>query len=147
MNKNETLEAVMAAKKSHLDRMDKVKARINGNIDEELVLISTKECGFGQWFYGDSRLKSVLGTQFYETLENLHSKWHIEFQKIYEICQASKSKKGLLSKIVGKKGASQMDLDKVKLYYSDLELTTKELIKAIDASYRRLNALNESYFT
>lgn len=147
MDKNVTLQGILEAKKSHLDRMNKVKARINCTSDDELLLISRTECGFGIWFYGDKRLKSMLGTQFYENLEQLHSKWHLEYQKIYEIFDESKSKKGLISKLVGKQKISQMDLDKAKLYYSDLEITTSELVKAIDASYRRLNALNESYFT
>lgn len=146
MDKNATLNAILKAKKSHIDRMNKVDARLNGLSDEALVLISKKECGFGTWFYGDKKLKAKLGTQFYENLENLHSKWHIEYQKLYELCYESRNKKGILSKIVGKQTISQMDLDKAKLYYSDLEITTSELVKAIDASYRRLSALSESYF-
>jgi len=147
MDKNQTLKAILSAKKSHLDRMDKVGGRINGSHEEELLLISRRECGFGTWFYGDKRLKNILGAQFYENLEILHSKWHMEYQKIYEIFYENSNKKGFLSKLVGKKKISQMDLDKAKLYYTELEVTTTELIKAIDASYRRLNALNESYFT
>ncbi|WP_373073471.1 CZB domain-containing protein [Sulfurimonas sp.] len=147
MNKNETLEAILVAKKSHLDRMDKVNRRINGNFEDALLLISRTECGFGTWFYGDKRLKSMLGTQFFENLENLHSKWHLEYHKIYEIFYEHENKKGLLSKLVGNKKISQMELDKAKLYFSELQTTTNELIKVIDASHRRLNALNESYFT
>ncbi len=146
MNKNETLKAILSAKKAHLDRMNRVNARLNSESDEELTIVSKKECGFGTWFYSDHKLKSMLGTQFYDNLENLHSKWHIEYQKLYELCYKSRNKKGFVSKIVRRKTVSQMALDKARLYYSDLEITTSELVRAIDASYRRLNALNESYF-
>ena len=146
MNKSETLKSMLAAKKAHLDRMERVKERLNGETEEELTIVSKKECGFGSWFYYDRRLKSLLGTQFYDNLEQLHSKWHVEYQKLYELCYESRNKKGLVSKIVRKKTVSQMALDKAKLYYSELEITTDDFVRAIDASYRRLNALNESYF-
>jgi hypothetical protein len=147
MDKNETLKSILAAKKAHIDRMNKVKSRLDGVSEDELVLVSKQECGFGIWFYSDERLKRMLGTQFYENLETLHTKWHIEYQKLYELCYENRNKKGLFSKLVGNNKVSKMVIDKAKLYYSDLEITTGELIKAIDSSYRRLNALNESYFS
>lgn len=147
MKKNETLKAILSAKRAHLDRMNRIKTRLKGESEEELTMISKKECGFGAWFYSDDRLKSMLGTQFYGNLESIHLKWHLEYRKLYELFYENTNKKGLFSKLMGKQKVSQMVLDKANLYYSDLEMTTNELVKAIDASYRRLNALNESYFT
>ncbi len=39
-----------------------------------------------------------------------------------------------------------MELDKAKLYYSELEVTTQELLKVLGSSERRISALPESKF-
>jgi hypothetical protein len=54
-------------------------------------------------------------------------------------------KKGFFSKLFGKK-IEPFELDKAKLYYKELEDVSKELLHAIDATLRRINALPESKF-
>jgi hypothetical protein len=39
-----------------------------------------------------------------------------------------------------------LELDRAKLYYSELEETTEELLKALGSSERRIGALKESKF-
>jgi hypothetical protein len=41
----------------------------------------------------------------------------------------------------------EMELDKVKLYFSELKVTTKELLKILGSSERRISALPESKFS
>jgi len=48
--------------------------------------------------------------------------------------------------MIGSSSISDMDLDKAKLYYSELEITTQELLKALGSAERRMSALPESKF-
>ena len=78
-------------------------------------------------------------------LENLHTKWHVEYARIYEIF-FKKKQKGFFSKIMGTHRVDEMEIDKAKLYYSELLVTTKELLKILDSSERRISALNDGKF-
>ncbi|MGB3962461.1 MAG: hypothetical protein WBK95_09530, partial [Sulfurimonas sp.] len=75
----------------------------------------------------------------------LHAKWHMEYVRLFEIFFQNK-KQGFFSKVLGTSKVSDMDLDRAKLYYSELEATTNELLTALGVSERRLGALNESLF-
>ena len=146
MDKAQTLEAIQNAKIAHENQMKKIVALLNGKTVDNPTSVSKTECAFGKWLYGDNnRLKEILGELFYSNLETLHSKWHIEYARLFKIFFKPK-KSGLFSKLLGSNKISDMDIDKAKLYYSELEVTTTELLKAIASSQRRLEALKESKF-
>ncbi|MEA3370979.1 MAG: CZB domain-containing protein [Campylobacterota bacterium] len=146
MNKEETIEAIANAKKAHENQMKKIVALLNGKEVENPTAVSKTECDFGKWLYADNnRLKEILGTLFYTNLETLHAKWHMEYSRLFAIFFKSK-KRGFFSKAFGSNKVSDMEFDKAKLYYSELEATTKELLKAIASSQRRIEALNEGKF-
>jgi len=146
MNKEKTVEAIINARKAHESQMKKIVSLLNGKKVENPTAVSKTECDFGKWLYEDNnRLKEILGTLFYTNLETLHAKWHIEYTRLFEIFFKSQ-KKGFFSKAFGSKKVDDMELDKAKLYYSELEETTTQLLNAINSSQRRIEALNESKF-
>ncbi|PHQ65468.1 MAG: hypothetical protein COB99_03845 [Sulfurimonas sp.] len=146
MDKTKTLESIQNARRAHEAQMSKIKAAINGDKVENPTAVAKTKCTFGKWLYNDeNRLRDILGSLFYDNMEVLHAKWHTEYFKLFEIF-FKEEKKGFFSKILGSSKVSEMELDKAKLYYSELEETTKELLKALGSSERRIGALPESKF-
>jgi len=151
MDKFQTLDLIEDMKKSHLSVMHKIEMLIDGRDVDELVAVAKTECDFGKFLYtNEEHLKDILGALFYTKLETLHEKWHMEYQKIYNIFEnyikSKNEKKGFFAKLSGGVKVSEMDIDRAKLYYSDLKLTASELIKTIEMCQRRVSALSEGKF-
>ncbi|MFT7003051.1 MAG: hypothetical protein ACJAWW_000385 [Sulfurimonas sp.] len=146
MDKYTTLESIINAKKIHEVQMTKIKASINGVIVKAPTQTSKEKCAFGNWLYDEQyHLREILGSMFYDKIETLHARWHIEYLKIFEIFFKER-KKGFFNKMLGTSKVSTMELDKAKMYYFELEATSKELFKALESSQRRIAALAESKF-
>jgi len=146
MDKATILKAIESAKKSHEVQMVKIEMAMNNEeVDTPPALDKTK-CTFGIWLYNNPEIKEVIGAQFHNTIETLHTKWHLEYFKIFNIYFKDKKKKGFFSKILSKQKIDDLELDKAKLYYTDLKDTTKELLQKLDASYRRVDAMSDSKF-
>ncbi|MEN8302738.1 MAG: CZB domain-containing protein [Campylobacterota bacterium] len=146
MDKEGTIEAIANARKAHENQMKKIEALLKGKEVEDPTAVLKTECEFGKWLYDENNhLKELLGDLFYSNLETLHGRWHIEYTRVFEIFFKPK-KKGLFSKAFGGGKVDEMDMDKAKLYYSELEDTTNELLKVISSSQRRIEALKEDKF-
>ena len=145
MTKEETLAAILQAKKAHQFQMQKIEQAILGEKVDNPTALSKKECDFGHWLYGDIETKILLGEQFFHKLDIAHERWHYEYKRIYDIFFANE-KKSFFSGIFSKSGISEMERDKAKLYYTELQETTKELLQILAACNRRISALNESKF-
>lgn len=112
--------------------------------------LSKKECECGVWFYTNEKMmKDILGAQLFDRLDKHHENWHKNYLSIYEIFfkEDPKKKKGLISKIFGKGKIDSLTLDKAKLYFSELQNATDELLIASESAMRRVSALKESKFT
>ena len=147
MDKNATLESIQKARHAHESQMEKIEALLKGEkVDNPTAVVKT-ECAFGKWLYSeDSNLKKVLGALFYSNIETMHAKWHSEYTRLFNIFFKNE-KKGFFSKLTGSSKVDDMDMDKAELYYSELKITTRELLKALDKCERRIEALNNSKFT
>ncbi|WP_324172530.1 CZB domain-containing protein [Sulfurimonas sp.] len=146
MDKIKTLESIQNARKSHEAQMSKIKAAIDGEkVDNPTAVVKTK-CAFGMWLYDDeNHLRYIVGSLFYDNMEKLHAKWHDEYFRLFNIF-FKEEKKSFFSNIVGSSTISEMELDKAKFYYSELEETTQKLLKVLGSSERRISALQESKF-
>ncbi len=148
MNREDTLEALQKARVAHEVQMAKIKSVIEGNEVENPTAALKTECTFGKWLYNeDNKVQKILGLQFYNNIDILHTRWHSEYIRIFEIFFKKQEKKGFFSKMLGNSKIDGMDLDKAKLYYSELLKTTQELLKALDISQRRIQALSDSKFS
>ncbi|NPA60246.1 MAG: hypothetical protein GXO30_07275 [Epsilonproteobacteria bacterium] len=146
MNKEKTIHSVQNTIKVHEAQMSKIIDAIEGKNVSETIAVDKKDCEFGKWLYGsDNQLRNVLGSFFYDQIETLHVRWHCEYAKIFDIL-FKKQKKGFFAKMMGSSQVDEMQLDKVKVYYSELKVTTQELLKILASSERRLSALPESKF-
>ncbi len=148
MDKENTIEVIENAKKSHNYQTKKILAFLNGREIENITTTLKTECDFGKYIYDkNNHLKEIVGTLFYNKMEALHAQWHIEYKRVFEILFHEKNK-SFFSKMLGSvKKVDAMKIDKAKLYYSELEDTNRNFLKILNSSQRRLEALNESKFT
>jgi hypothetical protein len=147
MTKEQTLQAIKKAKEAHEAQMQKIEAAIEGSDIENPTALQKTNCDFGKWLYNpENHMVEIIGSQFYASLDFEHENWHREYAKIYNILFASK-KKGLFATIFRKKSIDPLELDKVKLYYAELQETTAKLLQILASSQRRIAALPESKFT
>lgn len=148
MTKTEMLDAIEHAKKTHLEQMYKIKKVMKGQEIENPTALSKKECECGVWFYTNEKImKDILGAQLFERLDKHHEEWHKNYLHIYEIFfKEDTKKKGLISKIFGKDKIDSLTMDKAKLYFSELQNATDELLNASESAMRRVSALKDSKF-
>jgi len=146
MTKLEMLEAIENAKQVHIAQMDKIKAVIAGKEIKRPTALGKMECECGIWFYSNAQqIKSVLGLQFFERLDRSHENWHRDYVSIYEI-YFKEEKKGFFAKILGANKVDDLQKDKAKLYFLELQKDTEELLSVSEAAKRRISALNDSKF-
>jgi len=147
MTKSQSIEAIDNARLAHIQQMDKIEAILHGQNVDNPTSVSKIKCDFGQWLYGkeDKAIQFILGAQFYEQLDVMHERWHNEYAKIYDILFKEK-KQGLFSKMFNKNKIDSLTLDRVTIYYVELQETTKELLHILDKSKRRMEAINESKY-
>ena len=144
MNKIKTLNSIIAVIKHHEEQMQKLKDLVEGKSVENTLSISKTQCEFGKWLYSnDSNIQNIIGHQFYEKIDKLYTEWHEQYYKIYKIFYDEK--KGFISKMFTST-TEEMKLDKAKLYYSELKITSGNLLKILSSSERRISAMNESKF-
>jgi hypothetical protein len=146
MNKVKTIEGIKRARQVHEIQMKKIKTLVSGVWINNPTPEKQTECGFGKWLYDENNhIRDLLGELFYNNIETLHGRWHTEYARMYDMFY-KKKKSGFFTNLFSTTQATDMELDKAKLYCSELETTTNELLKAIDISQKRLNALPESKF-
>lgn len=146
MNKEETIEGIARARQFHMIQMKKVKTLISGVEINNPTAAKKTDCDFGKWLYDENNhIKDLLGELFYTNIESLHSRWHTEYTRIYDIFY-NKKKSGFFSSMFSAPEVTNIEIDKAKIYCSELEITTSELLKVIDLSQVRLHALPESKF-
>jgi len=147
MTKSQTLEAIERARSAHIEQMKKIDLMLRGMRVENPTTVSKMECPFGKWLYGAQKdfIVSILGLQFYEDLDKAHEAWHMEYAKIYALL-IPKKKEGLFAKVFQKEKIDTLSIDKAKTYYVDLEANTKQLLKMLEKSQRRMMATKEEKF-
>lgn len=146
MNKALTLEKLAKIRKNHIAQTDKISTAVNGRKVSQPTALSSKECEFGEWLYDkENHLKDLLGSLFFEKLEALHEQWHKEYAKAYKIL-FEKQGTGLLSKFRSSPKIDSLELDKAKVYYTNLDEITSELLKILKLCEQRISALNENKF-
>jgi hypothetical protein len=146
MDKNQTLEAIEMAKNAHENAMAKIETAMNGDKVETPTPSAKTMCRFGKWLYAEeNHLSEILGELFYNKLEKAHEQWHLEYTRIFNIFFKEK-KGGFFSGLLGGNKVDPLELDKAKLYYSELEVSTKELLHVLGACERRVSAMSEAKF-
>jgi len=146
MNKEESLQAIRDARDAHISQINKIEALLNGEEVKDPTVVSHTGCAFGHWLYGkDTHVEDILGAQFYQNIEQMHTKWHGEYKRIFDIFFVNR-KTGFFAKVLGLSRLDEKELDKAKLYYCELQSTTKTLLATLASCERRIQALNESKF-
>jgi len=154
MNKAKILESLKKAREAHEAQMIRLQNLIEAGEVVDYKKVSQKQCpvskticDFGQWLYGEeNHIEELVGELFYKELETLHAQWHIEYVKVFKILFNPEGK-GLLSKFLSHDNTiDELELDKVKTYYKDMEKITQQLLSTLKTCERRLNAMSDSRF-
>ena len=146
MDKNQTLAAIEMAKNSHENAMAKIETAMNGDKVDNPTPVAKTMCKFGKWLYAEeNHLVDILGELFYNKLEKAHEQWHGEYVRIHSIFFKEK-KSGFFSGILGGNKVDPLELDKAKLYYTELQVSTKELLSVLGSCERRVSAMSEARF-
>ncbi len=147
MKKKQVIKAIEDVQEYHLQQMEKVNLLVSGKKVKNLTPKSKDACEFGGWLYGDaSRIKKLLGIQFYKSMDLIHEYWHLQYEKIYNIYYDDEED-GVFNKLLGyRKKLSPEECQEVEDIYSGLEQATEDLLEALTASKRRIVALKESMF-
>lgn len=147
MNRNETLEAIEKARNAHESQMSKIEKLVHGEEVAHPTAVAKTQCAFGKWLYGkDNHLEELLGSLFYNNLEQIHAQWHSEYVRVHQIFFNEKKKKGFFAHLVGTDKVDDLEIDKAKLYYTELQATTKELLSVLASCERRVTAMPDSKF-
>jgi len=146
MDKNQTVAAMVRARKSHETQMAKIEASLSGEKVENPAPLLKTSCDFGKWLYSpENHIEEILGELFYVKLEKAHAQWHAEYARIYHIFY-KEEKKGFFSSLLGSHKIDDLEIDKAKLYYMELEVTTKELLHVFGSCERRISAMSDTKF-
>jgi magnesium-transporting ATPase (P-type) len=150
-NKTQCLENLQQAENSHKQAMHNLDIflrsyALNPVTFESKTPLNKTECLFGQWFYTQKEIKSHLGVQLYEKIDALHTNWHQQYAKIYEIFFQDNKKKSFLGKLFHKNNISESELDRAKAYYDDLQTITNSLLNQLQVAKRRITAMSDSKF-
>ena len=138
--------AIEEAEQVHLTQMKKIKSEIAGKTIENPTPLSKRDCECGLWFHSnEEEMQTIFGLQLFERLDKAHENWHCDYENIYKLFY--KEKKGIFSKIFDSKESHDMKIDKAKLYYSELQRDTAELLKISEIAKRRVYALGDTKFT
>ncbi|WP_456382057.1 hypothetical protein [Hydrogenimonas sp.] len=134
MKKEEVIQEIKRAIEAHDAQLKTSRLIAYGmQVKEEEAALYERRCAFGTWLYGNMKwLKQFFGPSMIEDIEKLHSRWHNENRKIYEIYAHKQSGSGLFSKLFGRTGFKEGDLDRAKAYYTDLKRITEELKKRMN---------------
>jgi len=147
MKKKQVIKAIEYAQEYHLQQMEKVSLLVSGKKVKNPTPKSKDACEFGGWLYGEaSRIKKLLGIQFYKSMDLIHEYWHLQYEKIYNIYYDDEED-GIFNKLLGhRKKLSAEEHQEVQDIYSSLEQATDDLMEALSASKRRIIALKERVF-
>ena len=147
MNRNETLEAIAKARSSHESQMTKIENLIAGEEVASPTALPKTQCAFGKWLYAkENHLEEILGSLFFNNLETKHAQWHSEYIRVHDIFFKEEKKKGFFSNLLGSKKIDDLEIDKAKLYFTELSVTTKELLAVLSSCERKVSAMSDSKF-
>ena len=147
MEKKDIVEHLRVAKSAHIKWVQKAKLLINGlDVEEGAIPVDATECTFGKWFYSEGQILNALtnvDSEAIESIEDLHSKLHDEYLKIFNI-YFNKAKAGFLCKLFGlkRRNVSDEEYYLARDYYNDLEKISKDLLKEINELEKKLIAVS-----
>ena len=148
VDKNITMELLGEAKKAHIKWTQRAKLLIEGlPIDESAIPLSSTDCAFGMWFYGEGQKLNALGNMgCLGDIEKAHFILHDQYMKIFKIYFAN-TERSFFSKIFSsKKKISEQEKEMAKEYFVKLQAASDEVLDVIGKLERRLYAIPQASF-
>jgi hypothetical protein len=148
MDKAVTLQLLGEAKKAHIKWVQRAKLLIEGlPIDEGAIPLSSTDCVFGLWFYGEGQKLNALGNMTcLSEIEKAHFVLHDQYMKIFKIYFADNDRSFFSKIFSSKKKISDQEKDMAKEHFSKLQASSEEVLNHITKLERRLYAIPQSSF-
>ena len=148
MEKLDVLKNIRAARRSHVEWVQRAKSLVNGlPITKEQIPLDVTTCNFGKWFYCDGQiLLSIFTEEAVKTVENKHKELHDIYMKIFTI-YFSTAKQSLFSKLFKyKRNVSEVEKEIALKELLALEKVSSELISYLNIIEKKLNNIDEETF-
>ena len=107
----------------------------------------SKECSFGEWFYGEGQKLKKFSNNPMECLQNielLHNELHVVYFTIIDLYEKSTEKKGGLFGMFAKK--EELPKGKIEQLVNELENAQEKLLAELTKMYRRIQATPQEKF-
>ena len=147
MQKESVIEEIEKAEKYQRIQIKKLKNMLTGIETTKPTPLKKESCEFGKWLYSNAkRLQWILGTQFYDNLDNTHAKWHEKYHTFFNLYYIKKEAgffskaKITFTKIDGPKHEKALEV------YEELSAISQELLQQLDICKKRLYALPKAQF-
>ena len=144
MEKTQIVKTLSLAAVSHRAWVSNAHALIDGvPLDKDKVPVSSAECEFGKWYYGDGQqLKSIPG---FKEIEKPHDNLHETYMEIFTLLYGEENKKAsFLSKLIGnpqKAAAEKREAAKARSLI--LKDHSNEVIDKMEHLQRVVNAMGD----
>jgi hypothetical protein len=148
LDKAITLQLLSDAKREHLKWVQRAKLLIEGlPIDQGAIPLTSTDCNFGQWFYGEGQKLNALGNMScLGDIEKAHFILHDEYMKIFKIYFADNDRSFFSKLFSSKKKVTEQEKELAKMHYAKLQTASEEVLDHIGKLERRLYAIPQSSF-
>ncbi|CAA6798631.1 MAG: Methyl-accepting chemotaxis protein [uncultured Sulfurovum sp.] len=148
MEKIEVLQSIRAARRAHIQWVDRAKSLVNGlSVKKEQIPLEVTECSFGKWFYCDGQiLLSFFTEEAITKLDNKHKELHDIYMKIFKIYFPEPKGSFLTKLFMSRVEITAQDEHNALAYLRNLEEVSKELISFLNIIEQKLNKVDEATF-
>ena len=146
MNKKQILESIEHVRQIHKTNLQHIDFCLKGMpLKERPISPDPTTCGIHQWFIDEAQtLIPFLGAAFLKELTALHEQWHDEYAKIFSIYYPNDKGNDLFSKLFKskRKTLSQLEQERVRSYYNDLQQTSELFFHKLNRLERRIQVVS-----
>ncbi|MDD5052495.1 MAG: CZB domain-containing protein [Sulfuricurvum sp.] len=134
--KHQILDEISSARIAHSKWVRKAQHLVaNLPVNKEMIPVDFTECTFGKWLYeyGPKYKKNFHLCDIINEIEYQHAELHDTYLKIYKIYFLDTKRSWIMNVLtLSQKEISNAEQKKAKIYLSELEKTSKTLLKMLD---------------
>ncbi len=131
MTKDEIVEKLKAAQRSHIEWVACAEALVSGaEVDKNKIPLTYANCEFGRWYYGAGQCLSVLPT--FNALEEPHKALHGFYHEIFVTLYGEEAEKSFLKKLfTNQKKHTAEKYENAKAVLPQLEQASNQMVRSL----------------
>jgi hypothetical protein len=145
MTRNEIIQKLHAAKRSHLSWVGRAELLTQGHeIQKEQIPVLHTECAFGAWYFGAGQVLNEL-PEFAE-IDASHKRLHEAYSQVFKLITEEENASAF-SRLLGiAKRKKEADQPIIHQHMLGLEKASQNVIERLDALERRLHDMSDEDF-